>query len=74
MANWPSTQPTSKTNAEVATQPITVNAPADDASLSATERFIRQQWRDVAASQLPEQHPLSLNRDSTYVSDTNTYT
>jgi hypothetical protein len=74
MANWPSTTPTSRENKQVATQPITVNAPAVDPNASAEERWVAQQWRDVAASQLPTQHPLSLNRDSANVTDTNTYT
>jgi len=48
------------------TTPITVDAPAfdPDDTRSAAERIVDQQWRDVVALGLHQNHPLSLNRDT----------
>ncbi len=61
--------PTFEKNATVPTEPIEVTPPADTTGATASERFVKQQWKDVAASDLPTAHPLSLNRDSQYVTD-----
>lgn len=61
--------PTFEKNATKPTQALTIEPPAfdpDDAR-SAQERFVDQQWRDVAASGEGASNPLSLNRDSEYV-------
>lgn len=67
MADFPSTTATDRSNAQTATQEVVIDAPDFDASRSAEERWLDQQWRDADAAGLGKRHPLSINRDSSYV-------
>lgn len=57
--------PTWEKNAQVETVPVTITAPAFNASEpDPAKRFIDQQWRDAAKAGLGDRHPFSLNRDA----------
>jgi hypothetical protein len=62
----PSGWPTPQKNTAVRGYEVDVDPPAYDPNdtRSAAERFVDQQWRDVAASRLGDEHPLALNRDA----------
>ena len=59
--------PTYTKNATVETKPLTITAPPDVPSETAEQRWLKQQWRDVKEQGIEKTHPLSLNRDSGYV-------
>ena len=64
--------PTYTKNDPRPTQPLTVTAPTydanEEASKTAQEVFVEQQWRDVAEpGGAAELHPLSINRDASQV-------
>lgn len=65
MADYP---PYAK-NKQTPTRAVTVTPPTYNAndSRSAEQRWLDQQWRDVAETTLGARHPLALNRDSDYV-------
>lgn len=65
MADWPSYTK----NAQVATQAVTITPPSDTTGATAQDRLLKQQWKDAAASGVAKDHPLSINRDSSYVTD-----
>lgn len=55
-------------NSAVETKPVVVTGPSDMTGATAQDRYLKQQWKDVAESDLGATHPLSINRDnSTYV-------
>jgi hypothetical protein len=61
--------PTFQKNATVETQPVVIEGPDELTGATAEERWIKQQWRDAEESGVGETHPLSINRDSPYVTD-----
>lgn len=65
--------PTRTKNATVATQPVVVTPPANTNGATAQDRYLKQQWKDVASSGLGATHPLSINRDNTTYVTTDPY-
>lgn len=59
--------PSFEKNAPRPTQAVTIEPPEVDADASAEERYIQQQWIDAEKSGVAAEHPLSLNRDSDFV-------
>lgn len=54
-------------NAQTPRSPLGITKPAINPAESAAERYLDQQWRDVADSGVAATHPLSINRDSEHV-------
>lgn len=71
MADYPDY--TTRDNSTRVNLPATVTPPAFDADASHAKTpqalAVEQQWRDVKTSGTDKQHPLSINRDSSYVTD-----
>lgn len=67
MANEPTTVPTSKSNAQVATQEVVFSAPAVNPAHDAQARFVEQQWIDAKKLGLGKTHPLAINRDASNI-------
>lgn len=64
--------PSYQKNAQIETHAVSINPPSYDSTdaRSAAEKFVDQQWRDAAGSwlDLGGRHPLSINRDSEFIS------
>lgn len=59
--------PTHEKNASRPRQAVEVTKPTVDPNDDPVERFVTQQWRDVADNGAATTHPLSINRDSPHV-------
>lgn len=60
-------------NETTVTQPLGITPPVFDANASGAKTgaavFVEQQWRDIVTNKIDDQHPLSINRDASQVTD-----